>query len=120
MSHHIRSFRLKRYRWQAFKKQKGRCYYFHSPMWLGSTEEFADNYGITEIQAERFQCTAEHLIARQNGGTDERENIVAACLYCNFTRHNVSEALPHNEDREHVASLVQSQEWHPREFHHLM
>jgi len=62
-------------------------------MWLGSAEEFAGNNGITEIQAKRFQCTAEYLNARQEGGTDDRETLLQQCLYCNSTRHQASEAL---------------------------
>jgi hypothetical protein len=120
MSHYIFNYRLRKNRLLAFKKQKGRCYYCGVPMWLGNSEEFTGNYGIRESQAKRFQCTAEHLLARQDGGTDDRENIVAACLYCNSTRHYASEALPHNEYREHVASLVQSQKWHPMECHHML
>ncbi len=120
MSNCIQPYRLKRYRRQAFISQKGRCFYCGMPMWSGSVEGFAENYGITGAQAERFQCTAEHLIARQDGGKDDRKNIVAACLYCNLTRHASSEALPHNEYREYVASLAQRQEWHPNKFHHML
>lgn len=31
--------------------------------------------------------TAEHLVARADGGKDTRGNIVAACRRCNATRH---------------------------------
>jgi 5-methylcytosine-specific restriction endonuclease McrA len=116
----IHKFRLLRYRQQAFKRQKGRCYYCGVPMWSGRADEFAGNYGIRESQVKHFRCTAEHLIARQDGGTDDRENIVAACLYCNLTRHQVLEALPPNEYRKHVLSLVQRQKWHPIECHHML
>ena len=120
MFYDIRAYRLKKYRRQAFKKQGGRCFYCRKPMWLGSAEEFADKYGITEIQAEPFQCTTEHLVARQDGGKDVRENIAAACLRCNSERHHVPEALPHNKYGEHVRSLEQSQEWHSRETRHML
>ncbi len=32
-------------------------------------------------------CTAEHLIARRDGGRDTADNIVAACWFCNSRRH---------------------------------
>ena len=116
----IRKLRLLRYRQQAFKKQKGRCYYCGVPMWLGNIDEFAGNFGMKESDIKRFQCTAEHLIARQDGGTDDRGNIVAACLYCNSTRHQASEALPSNEYRKYVMRLIRRQEWHPMEFHRML
>lgn len=71
----------------AFERQGGRCYYCDFPMWRGSIEQFARFYGITLGQARQFQCTAEHLLARQDGGGDGRSNIVAACLVCNQRRH---------------------------------
>ncbi len=104
----------------AFNDQNGRCYYCGAPMWIEKKGEFSAKYRVSKKLANRLRCTAEHLIAQQDGGTDDRENIVAACLHCNLTRHYASEALPHNEYREHVASLVQSQEWHPKECHHML
>ena len=65
----------------AFGKQEGRCFYCGAPMWLEKKREFAAKHRITKKLAKRLRCTAEHLIARQDGGTDERENIVAAYLY---------------------------------------
>ena len=56
-------------------------------MWRDSIEHFARLHGITLGQARQFQCTAEHLLARQDGGGDGRSNIVAACLVCNQRRH---------------------------------
>jgi 5-methylcytosine-specific restriction endonuclease McrA len=34
-------------------------------------------------------CTAEHLVARMDGGRDTRDNIVAACRRCNAARHQL-------------------------------
>lgn len=62
----------------AFERQGSRCYYCDFPMWRGSIEHFARLHGITLGQARQFQCTAEHLHARQDGGGDGRSNIVAA------------------------------------------
>ena len=65
----------------AYKRQKGRCYYCRAPIWLENLADFAAKYKITDRQAVRFQCTTEHLKARQDGGTNTRENIVAACRF---------------------------------------
>jgi len=120
MSRFIRSFRLKRYRRQAFKKQKGRCFYCSMPMWLGNPEEYASNFEISVRQARRFQCTAEHLIARQDGGTDDRENIVAACYFCNSTRHKASSPLSPFEYGRKVLERLRRHTWHPQQFYHML
>ena len=71
----------------AFKKQGGRCFYCGSPMWTEDRNKFARKHNITLKYAARFQCTAEHLLARCDGGEDKTNNIVAACRICNSTRH---------------------------------
>jgi 5-methylcytosine-specific restriction endonuclease McrA len=120
MYHHVFNYRLRKNRLLAFKKQKGRCYYCHAPMWSGKPEEFTSSYGISIRQAKRFQCTAEHLLARQDGGTDERKNIVAACYFCNSTRHHPLNALSPVKYREKVLRRIRSQKWHPMECHHML
>lgn len=52
----------------TFKKLSGRCYYCGSHMWLGKPKEFAEKYVISVSEAKKFQCTAEHLVARCEGG----------------------------------------------------
>jgi hypothetical protein len=89
-------------------------------MWLEGRSKFAAKHGITKKLAKRLRCTAEHLIARQDGGTDDRGNIVAACLHCNATRHQASEALSPDEYRKHVMRFIRRQEWHPMECHHML
>ena len=66
---------------QAFKRQDGRCFYCSAEMWLGSPGDFMDRHKLSKRGAARFQCTAEHLTARQDGGNDSKGNIVAACLF---------------------------------------
>ncbi|WP_235850529.1 HNH endonuclease [Halopseudomonas pelagia] len=56
-------------------------------MWQDSAEQFAQSHRISIAQARHFQCTAEHLKARQDGGKDARGNIAAACVRCNQLRH---------------------------------
>ncbi|WP_235818238.1 HNH endonuclease [Halopseudomonas bauzanensis] len=56
-------------------------------MWQDAAEPFAKSHRISVAQARPFQCTAEHLKARQDGGSDGPRNIAAACIRCNRTRH---------------------------------
>ena len=107
-------------RLRAFSKQKGRCYYCDSPMWLEGRSKFAAMHGITRKLAKSLRCTAEHLLARQDGGTDEMQNIVAACSFCNSMRHRVPNALSPVEYRKEIKLLLRCQVWHPREFQHLL
>jgi HNH endonuclease len=78
---------LKRLRAAAFKRQHGSCCYCRKPMWIDDCAAFAAAHRLTLRQARRRQCTAEHLLARHDGGGDTRSNIAAACLECNLTRH---------------------------------
>lgn len=57
------------------------------PMRDARPEKFTAHYGIAAGLAKRFRCTAEHVEARRDGGKDVAPNIVAACLFCNATRH---------------------------------
>lgn len=59
----------------VFIRQGGRCCYCGFAMWLDSSESFAECHGISVKQARFFQCTAEHLHARRDGGGDIRSNI---------------------------------------------
>nr|WP_325169192.1 MULTISPECIES: HNH endonuclease [Xanthomonas] len=52
-------------------------------MWLASPNEL----GLRHRSARPYQCTAEHLIAQQDGGLDVPENVVAARARCNQGRH---------------------------------
>jgi 5-methylcytosine-specific restriction endonuclease McrA len=65
----------------AFKKQSGQCYYCGSTMWLKNQKKYASERGISESKASRFQCTAEHLVARCDGGKNSYRNIAAACHF---------------------------------------
>lgn len=75
--------RLKSLRANAFQSQSGRCYYCGLPMWLTSPAEL----GFQRNCGKPYQCSAEHLIARQDGGRDALGNIVAAHTTCNRRRH---------------------------------
>ena len=86
--------KLVRLRSQAFFRQQGRCCYCDLPMWMDNPQGFAEVHGITLAQAHWHQCTAEHLLARQEGGPDSEANIAAACKWCNMRRHRGAKEAP--------------------------
>ena len=53
---------------RAFDRQGGLCFYCNHPMWLSEPEVFARRYALSLSQARHFRCTAEHLVAKQDGG----------------------------------------------------
>ena len=97
----------------AFKRQKGLCYYCHMPMWLVKQSQFASKHGLTKGEVRRLQCTAEHLVARQDGGKNSRNNIVAACRFCNSTRHLIKVPPKPAEYQRHVLNRLLKGKWHP-------
>ena len=107
------SHTLKRVRARAFLRQDGRCIYCHSPMWLSDPSQFAAEHKITVKQARRFQCTAEHLCARKNGGGDVASNIAAACRFCNLHRHSRKADLTPEQFHVHVRARIERGKWHP-------
>ncbi|MDQ3038563.1 MAG: HNH endonuclease, partial [Pseudomonadota bacterium] len=63
-------------------------------MWRGEDRDaFRKRHSLTPKQVRWLQCTAEHVVARCDGGTDSASNIVAACLRCNRGRHARSKPL---------------------------
>ena len=105
---------IKENRLAAFKKQAGKCYYCSYPMWLINPEGFSNKHKITLAQAKMFQCTAEHLTARCDGGKDNKKNIVAACLYCNNTRHLSSNPLTPSKYKERVKKQIRKKKWNSK------
>lgn len=96
----------------AFERQGGRCFYCDFPMWRGTPEPFARLHGISLKQARQLQCTAEHLLARQDGGKNGVSNIVAACWACNQRRHKRKCAPEPAEYRELVQGRLRCGGWH--------
>ncbi|MBB4732496.1 HNH endonuclease [Xanthomonas arboricola] len=82
--------RLKSLRIRAFHAQAGCCFYCGLPMWLASPDEL----GLRPGSARPYQCTAEHLVAQQDGGLDVSENVVAAHTRCNQGRHKQHGPVP--------------------------
>lgn len=102
-----------RSRAKAFYRQEGRCYYCDYPMYVTSPQKYAQLYGCSRRQALQMQCTAEHLVAKCEGGSNRASNIAAACKRCNVRRHQGKVALPPQAYRELVQSKVMEGRWHP-------
>jgi hypothetical protein len=82
-------------------------------MWLEDPDELSIPFGLTTRESARFQCTAEHLVARQDGGRDAADNIVAACRFCNATRHRLSSPPDPAAYRRRVLFRLDASRWLP-------
>lgn len=83
-------------------------------MWLDNPKAFARRHGLTRRQANSHRCTAEHLLARCEGGGDTPQNIAAACSLCNLRRHSrrpVGSAPSPQRYRAHVLRQVAKGRW---------
>ena len=98
-------------RLKSFNLQQGRCVYCELPMWLDDPKAFAKKYKITTKQAKLFQCTAEHLKAKQDGGKDRESNIVAACHYCNQKRHSRNSPKDPITYKQYVTNRLEKGKW---------
>ena len=96
----------------AFSRQSARCYYCKLPMWLGHPGSFPARYGLTLKEAAILQCTAEHLVARSDGGSDDPSNIVAACDHCNKKRHARPIPLEPGPYKRLVDQRMSQGRWH--------
>ena len=103
---------IQRNRQQAFLAQSKLCYYCNQPMWDKDINSFITQYQVKPTSAKFLQCTAEHLTARKDGGKNIRTNIVAACKYCNHTRHKSKNALSPAEYKNRVRKLLSKNKWH--------
>ena len=91
---------LRRSRIAAFKRQRGCCYYCNQPMWESDSIEFASRHRLTAGRLRQRRSTAEHLLARCDGGDDRPANIAAACWECNKARHRRKRAMSPSDWRE--------------------
>lgn len=103
---------LAQVRARAFRRQSGLCFYCHCPMWQQSMEAFAASFDISSRQARHLQCTAEHVVARVDGGDNSQSNIVAACRFCNARRHRRKAAKDAVHHKQHVVRLMGRRRWH--------
>ena len=104
---------LSRIRFEAFRRQAGRCFYCNVLMWTDDCVAFAKRHGLSPRIARWLQCTAEHLQARQEGGRDSMGNVAAACRLCNHRRHAQRKVAPAPEQyRDLVQRRVSRKRWH--------
>jgi hypothetical protein len=89
-------------------------------MWLTSPDELIAQLNITKGIAIRLQCTGEHLLARCDGGGPSRQNIVAACHFCNSKRHSRKKVPDPDAYRRLVNKRMRAGKWHPREIHRAL
>ncbi|WP_291998604.1 HNH endonuclease [Candidatus Accumulibacter sp. ACC012] len=81
-------------------------------MWQDDLVAFSRAHKIKPSQAQRLQCTAEHLDARQDGGVDTAQNIVAACWSCNQRRHKRPKPPAPGAYLSLVQQRVRAGRWH--------
>lgn len=101
----------------AFRFQRGLCFYCELPMWLeeGDAPKYASRHGLSLEAAQSLQCTAEHMRARQDDGSHDPWNIVAACLHCNRMRHANGASFAPLQYRQRVANAMAEGTWHAPE-----
>lgn len=103
--------KISKMRLNAAIHQGFRCCYCGLPMWEADPLPFAAQYNLTKRQVRLLQCTAEHLCARSDGGFDERENIAAACQYCNAHRHFAKNPKKPEQFRAYVQKKMKRGAW---------
>ena len=105
---------IKSLRSKAFRQQNGYCYYCEQPMWLSESDaiQLARRHCLRLSQVNPLKCTAEHLRARQDGGADEADNIVAACWFCNNHRHRQVNPMKPPAYRNLVQQRLAHGRWH--------
>lgn len=101
--------KIQNLRLQAFQHQQGRCWYCGVQMWHADPSELP---GIPNKGSSRLRCTAEHLMARCDGGQDVASNVVAACAHCNHTRHKRKTPPPPDAYLADIRKRLAQGGWH--------
>ncbi len=104
--------KVSKHRKSAFHHQNGHCCYCGFLMWQDSAEAFAAKHRISLAQAQQFQCTAEHLKARSEGGKNAANNIAAACKRCNQLRHKSKKAPSPETYQQLVQKRLAQGKWY--------
>jgi 5-methylcytosine-specific restriction endonuclease McrA len=106
--------RIQKARARAAASQNGHCHYCGKPMIQDQNvlDAFAKQNGLKKKQARELLATAEHLLARSEGGTDAGKNIVAAHAICNRRRHQRKNAPPPEQFRQLVQKRCEKGRWH--------
>ncbi len=93
------------------QQQGGLCYYCLRDTFLPTIETFAEaaeRFGMSAKTVILRMATREHLIKRQDGGTDQDFNIVMACMQCNLTREDRAVLAHVKFCRQHHGTLALS------------
>lgn len=80
-------------------------------MWNKEPSEVLKKYNVSIKNLVHFKCTGEHLIAHSEGGSAKQSNIVAACLFCNFKRHQRKKRPNDIQFQNYVMYRVKSGKW---------
>jgi len=104
----------------AYARQRGRCFYCQAPTWLSAPNQFASAYQLTMREARLLQASAEHLVARCDGGGAGRDNIVVACIVCNSRRHRRKRPLEPGQYKLWVQKRLEKGRWHSPRVHRLI
>ena len=91
----------------AVLRQRWLCFYCGLPMKVGGSpyEAGLRNAGLG------FAVTAEHLLARCDGGNDDAGNIAAAYAVCNWRRHRCKTALTPEQFAARVQDRIAKGRW---------
>lgn len=89
--------------------QGEKCFYCDQRMW--DTALCATDSTPKSRRSKALQCTAEHLCARSEGGSNKPENIVAAYHYCNTTRHKCKKPRSPEDHCAHVRRRISQGRW---------
>ncbi|WP_420228749.1 HNH endonuclease [Rhizobium etli] len=82
-------------------------------MWETDPNTLKERFRVPGRTVLRFRCTAEHLVAQCDGGRDTEENIVAACQFCNGSRHRKKRPKDAASYASFVRSRIEKGRWHP-------
>lgn len=105
---------IQKNRLRSATKQNNRCFYCGLPMWHSANQsKFSQIYNLSDMHTWWLQCTAEHLIAKSDGGGNERSNIAAACRYCNEKRHQYRNPPTSKEYKKLVTGRIAKGKWFP-------
>lgn len=72
--------KLLRYKRDAFISQNGKCVFCKCRMTCDQSQS---------VKQQLNYCSVEHVTPRSDGGSDDKENIVASCVRCNNSRRVV-------------------------------
>ena len=108
-----KTYLQRRTRTRACRRQAGHCIYCECLMWQGSNiDAFCAQHDLDPEHAQQLRCTAEHLLARCDGGSNAASNIAAACLYCNLKRHACRKAKASHNYARYVRAQMRKNQWH--------